>query len=196
MPLFFRWVNQQEDAGSGTYVYETQGYNRFRAGATYCATANGKSMQSLSADGAKRSVCWLARAMCWGVPKSSPFWLIGGGVPAAFIHDENLASFPDDELLTERSLLMSALMVRAMEVSMPDVRIAAEPALMRRWTKAAEPEWVDDRGREQRVEAAICTLYGGAPPDAWVTEFMDILGPSYNPNRRLVPWDDINKVTT
>jgi hypothetical protein len=194
MQDYFRWVNQQEDRSSGNYSYETQGFRRFRAGATYCATANGKAMQSLSADGAKRSVCWLARTCFGGVPKSSPFMLLAGCTPGAFIHDENLISLPDDELLTERSLLIGELMVRSMKVSMPDVVIGAEPALMRRWTKAAEPEWVDDPGRERRVEDAICKVYGGVPPSAWVDEFFAALGPKYNPNRRLVPWDDVNKV--
>lgn len=190
---FFRWVNSQSDMQDPTgdgYVYETQGLNRFRAGATYCATANGKSMQSLSADGAKRSVCWLARACFGGLSKDTPYALLTGCPPAAFIHDENLMVLPDDELLTERSLLVSRLMVEAMKISMPDVPIAAEPALMRRWTKGAEPEWVDDPGREARVEAAIRSWYGGDPPQAWVEEFFELMGPSYNPNRRLIPWDD------
>ncbi len=193
MRQFFNWVNKQEDtqqANSGFYVYETEGFNRFRAGATYCATANGKSMQSLSADGAKRSVAWLGRACFGGVSKASPYFLLNGCLPAAFIHDENLVSMPDDELLTERALLGSSLMVEAMQVSMPDVRITVEPACMRRWTKQAEPEYVDDPGREARVIAAITHLYGGTPPQAWIDQFYEALGPNYNPNRRLIPWDD------
>lgn len=190
----FRWVNQQEDPETGCTVYETQGFRRYRAGATYCATANGKFMQSLSADGAKRSVCWLARACYGGLPKVSPWALLTGCRPQAFIHDENLLAVPDDELATERAIMAARLMVRAMEVSMPDVRIAVEPAAMRRWTKKAEAEWQDDPAREERVEQAIRSFLGTEPTTAWVDEFMDIMGPDYRPSRRLVPWDDKHKL--
>lgn len=198
MPDFFLWVNQQKDTlNTGDidcYVYETEGYNRFRAGASFCATANGKSMQSLSSDGAKRSVCWLARS-CWGgLSRSSPFSLLHGCLPNAFIHDENLIDLPDDDLLTIRCLLATELMVRAMKVTMPDVLITAEPALMRRWTKKAEPEWVDDADLPRRVEAAIIAWYGGQPPVEWIDELFEILGPKFDPTKRLIPWDDAHKL--
>lgn len=195
MTDFFRWVNQQhdmQDPNSDLYAYETQGYNRMRAGTTYCATANGKSMQSLSADGAKRSTCWLARTCYGGVPKSDPWKLLHGCLPSAFIHDENLVSLPLDELATERCLMISQLMIDALAISMPDVKLGCEPAVMRRWTKRAEPEWVNDPGREGRVEQAITRWYGSVPPNDWLDEFFKILGPTYNPNRRLVPWDDVH----
>jgi hypothetical protein len=197
MRQYFDWVNRQEDMqrpGDDGYVYETQGFNRFRAGATYCATANGKAMQSLGADGAKRSAFWLAKAAFGGMSKDSPYSILNGCLPAAFIHDENLWSSPYDDLFTERALLASQLMVDAMQVHMPDVRISVEPAAMRRWTKKAEPEWVDEPGRERRVEEAICRVYGGVPPKAWCDEFFLLLGPDYNPNRKLVPWDDVHEL--
>lgn len=195
MKEYFRWVERQTDYankdshGMDCYAYETDGFRRFRAGATYCATANGKAMQSLSADGAKRSVCWLARASFEGLPPESPFSLVSGCIPLAFIHDENLVAIPDDELATERSLLISALMVDAMKLSMPDVLIQAEPALMRRWSKAAgDPEWRDEPGRAERVYALLEAIRPGMA-DA----VADAIGPSYNPNRRLVPWHDLHQ---
>ena len=194
MADFFRWINQcatdTQCPGEGVYAYETQGFNRFRAKATYCATANGKSMQSLSADGAKRAVCWTVRAMLGGISKDSPYFLLKGMLPAAFIHDEILAASPDDVLLTERALLLSKLMVDAMQVSMPDVLLNVEPAAMRRWTKAAEPEWVTEPDREARVMEAVRLVYGGEPPACWWDELLRLLGPKYDPTKRLVPWDD------
>lgn len=186
MPRFFQWVDQQVDhsrPGEDLYCYETQGFGRFRAGATFCATANGKSMQSLSADGAKRSVAWIARA-CFGglVGLDTPYKVLEGCLPMAFIHDENILAIPDDDLLTERSLLACKLMVRAMEVHMPDVRQHCEPALMRRWTKAAEAEWVADPARADRVRALL--------GEAMFAMIAQELGPSYDPTKRLVPWDD------
>ncbi len=197
MKPFFAWVNKQTDTqkpSDGLYVYETQGFNRFRAGASYCATANGKAMQSLSADGAKRATAWMGRACFGGLDKSSPYFLLNGSLLAAFIHDELLTAFPDDVLLTERCLLGSNLMVEAMRKSMPDVKITVEPACMRRWTKAAEAEYVDSPGRGEQVEAAITHLYGGTPPPEWIAQFYEALGPGYNPNRRIIPWDDAHKL--
>jgi hypothetical protein len=189
MGAYFEWVNRQVDhsrPNDDLYCYETEGLRRFRAGATYCATANGKAMQSLSADGAKRSVCWIARAAFKGVREGSPYSLLAGCLPLAFIHDENIIAIPEDELLTERSLLFAKLMIAAMEVSMPDVLITADPAAMRRWTKDAEPEWETDQTRPERVEALIGS------------EMMSLLrqelGTTYDPTRRLVPWDDKHKV--
>ncbi len=193
MPMYFNWVNKQIDPQHGSsdiFCYETQGYNRFRAGATYCATANGKAMQSLSADGAKRAVCWLARAGAAGLPWDSAYALLSDSVNLAFIHDETLTAHPDDELLTERCLLQSQLMVEAMKLSMPDVLIEAEPACMRRWVKAAEPEWREDKSRYDRVLFAL-DAYGMRHG---VVDYASIVAdalPNYDPTRYLVPWDDV-----
>lgn len=193
MPMFFNWVNKQIDPQYGSsdlFCYETQGYNRFRAAVTFCATANGKSMQSLSADGAKRAVCWLARASSGGLPWDSPFALLSDSINLAFIHDETITAHPDDELMTERCLLQSQLMVEAMKISMPDVLIEAEPAVMRRWIKAAEPEWREDKSRPERV-LRLLDEYGARHG---VANYADIVAdaiPKYDPSRYLVPWDDV-----
>ncbi len=195
MVEFFRWVDKQSDlqwgTGSDMYCYETQGFRRYRAATTFCATANGKSMQSLSADGAKRSVAWIARACFGGLAPSNPYSVLAGCRPQAFIHDENLGAIPDDDLLTVRALLMSKIMVKAMQIHMPDVLIKVEPALMRRWTKAAEPEWRDDAGAYDRVLDAL-TRFGQANR---VHGFADIvaaeLGGTFDPTKVLVPWDDV-----
>jgi hypothetical protein len=192
---YFKWVERQTDtqngAGGDLYCYETQGFRRFRAAATFCATANGKCMQSLSADGAKRSVAWNARACFGGLPPDNPYAVLDGCLPLAFIHDENLNAIPVDDLLTVRSLLLSKLMVKAMQEHMPDVLIKVEPALMRRWTKAAEPEWKHDTDAVYRTLDAL-TRFG---QERGVRGFADIvigeLGAGYDPTKVLVPWDDV-----
>lgn len=199
MPPYFQWVNKQLDPhfpGQDMYCYETQGFNRFRAACTYCATANGKAMQSLSADGAKRSVCWLARAMSGAIPPNSAYDLLSDCTPLAFIHDENLAGLPDDLLTTERALLQAQLMVEAMKLSMPDVRISCEPALMRHWTKAAEAVWVEQPGREVQVRLALDQIGARKGVQGYADIVFAALGPSYKSNRRLVPWDDVHKAET
>jgi DNA polymerase I len=194
MKEYFRWVERQKDHantdedGNTAHCYETAGFRRFRAGATFCATANGMAMQSLSADGAKRSVAWLSRACSGGLPDDNPYSLLSDCYPLAFIHDENLIAVPDDELATERCLLVSRLMVEAMQLHMPDVLIQAEPALMRRWSKeAGDSEWLEDPSREARVFAAL-EARGGGFADA----VADAIGPTYSPARRLVPWHDLH----
>lgn len=196
MPMYFQWVNKQLDPafpGGDLYCYETQGYNRFRAAATYCATANGKAMQSLSADGAKCSVCWLARAMMGGLTPESPYALLDDCLPLAFIHDENLTAIPDDLLMTERALMQAQLQIEAMKISMPDVTIGCEPAVMRRWIKVAEPIWQDEPGREAQVRAALDQLGWRRGVAGYAAIVINALGPTYKPNRRLVPWDDVHK---
>ncbi len=196
MPEFFRWLNSQVDhtnvdsKGGETYWYETQGYNRMRAGAGYCAAANGKSMQSLSSDGAKRGVAWLARACYGGYAVDHPYSLLSGCVPQAFIHDENLVGIADDILTTERALLVSKIMIDAMQISMPDVLIGCEPAAMRRWTKKAEAIWEDDHVRANMVKQYLCDTSG----EPFYQNLVTMLGPTYKPGKRLVPYDDRHAV--
>jgi hypothetical protein len=145
MVQYFNWVNRQQvGACEGIYAYTTDGFNRYRTGATFCATANGKAMQSLSADGAKRAVAWLGRAFYGGLPEDSPYAALKGCRMLAFIHDEVISEVPEDQYLTEKVGLISDLMVMAMRESMPDVLITTECAAMRNWSKKAEAVWSRD----------------------------------------------------
>lgn len=203
MKDYFNWVNKQIDYenkeadGSFKYCYETPGFRRFRGGATYCATANGASMQSLSADGAKRAVAWLQRACCGGVEEGNPYRILDKCLFLNFVHDEVLIAIPYDALITERALAIEKIMVGAMQVHMPDVRITAEPALMTRWTKKAEPEWVPDAhlGRglvplcRQKAWELACQQYGYT--DA-TTMFQGLV--ASKPEKRLDAWDLHNKI--
>lgn len=203
MKDYFDWVNKQvdyenrESDGSSKYCYETPGFRRFRAGATYCAVANGASMQSLSADGAKRSVAWLQRACCGGIEEGNPYRILDKCLHLGFIHDENLIAIPYDALMTERALAIEKIMIEAMKVHMSHVRITAEPALMTRWTKGAEPEWVPDshlgRGTvslsRQRAWELACEQYGHADATGMFQELV-----AKDPSKRLDAWDLHNKI--
>ena len=192
MRQFFNWVNRQKDTSQpdvDAYCYETKGFGRFRAGASYCATANGKGMQSLSSDASKRSVCWLARAMSNGLPPESPYSLLGDCLPLAFIHDENLTAMPLDLLTTERAWLSCDLMIKACQIHMPDVLLTVKPTIMHRWNKNAEDKWKTDPSRGEKVFDALNArgrTYG-------VRDFADIvadvIGPTYDPTQELVTWD-------
>lgn len=195
MVEYFKWVNQQIDRrnkdedGYNLYAYATPGFYRFRSGATYCATANGASMQSLSADGAKRGVCWIQRACCGGLNASNPYRILDQCAHLTFIHDENLVAIPRDSMMTERAIAVKQLMIEAMGIHMPDVKISAEPALMGRWIKAAEPILSTIPGDWDRSVDGFARRYGHGIANAAGAMFRSSQGGDY----RLVPWDDINK---
>lgn len=186
---YFKWVREQVDSKCKSpdgklYYYITPGLNRFRGGTTYCATANGMAMQSLSADGAKRGLSWIGRACAGGCPEDSPYRILEGCEHLTFIHDENIVALPDDDLATERAIAVQDLMVQAMQIHMPDVRISAEPAISRRWVKDAEKEAVADPGRQAAALDIVYRQYGrdtaAQVESLWSTP------------ERLLPWDDIH----
>lgn len=192
MVEYFKWVRQSRDMvnkdehGDYRYGYVTPGFDRYRAGATYCATANGAAMQSLSADGAKRGLSWIGRAAAGGLPEDSVYRILDTSAHLTFIHDENLVAIPIDAAATERSMAVSKLMVAAMQIHMPDVRIEAEPALMKRWRKAAEPEWRDVPGQQQAAYEVLCAQYGPDMAGQMMTEFSPPDG------KRLLCYEDIH----
>jgi hypothetical protein len=180
-----------------TYAYETPGFGRFRAHATYNAAANGMFMQSLSADGAKLAGCWIARAMYGGLPANHPWRILEGCRILAFIHDEYITELPDDEWVTERALLIAHIQCLAMKQVMPDITFSinagdfpdadakpsVEPALMYAWTKAADPVW--ERSED---EAARVTRYHCAEDQMRIV-YPEINRATEAGARMLVPWE-------
>lgn len=193
MVEYFKWVRGQTDPSrSGSdpkYCYETPGFCRWRSGATYCATANGMSMQSLSADGGKRSIAWLGRAFAGGLDGDNPYRILDACYPLTFIHDEHLTAIPDDELVTERALAVESLMHEAMKVHMPNVKIKAEPAVMRRWTKKADAEYQSSPGEQERALDRIAREYG-IP----ISNQIAGMCRTQNPDLRLRAWDDFHEI--
>jgi hypothetical protein len=177
MRRYFSWVKKQKDPKSnlGNYFYETPGLLRFRSNCPYCATANGMAMQSLSADGAKRSVCWLGRACASGLRDDNPFRILDACKPLTFIHDENLIGVPNDALATARIAALQRLMILAMNVHMPDVPIRTEGALMTHWSKGAEETWIYDPDTYARAQQLSLEQYG----EDLVSVFQPSQGPGY-----------------
>ncbi|MFG0316852.1 MAG: hypothetical protein ACF8XB_06240 [Planctomycetota bacterium JB042] len=135
MRAFFEWVNSCGDPRNpDRYAYSTP-LGMYRAGATYCAACNGSALQSPSAEGAKLAHFNVVRA-CSDPTLDS---ILLGCFAPGFIHDEILFLVPDDDLASERALEVSEIMVGSMRQILPDVRIEAEPCLMRRWSKSATP---------------------------------------------------------
>lgn len=146
---YFDWVNRmlKDDANSTEdeprYAYFSP-LGMYRAGATYCAAANGAALQTPTAEGAKSAAFNVARA-CYD-------WIHGsvlfGARVVAFIHDELIVELPEDDRMHDRAFAIAQIMVDSMQRILPDVTIRAEPALMRFWSKQAEPVF-DSEGRLQ-----------------------------------------------
>jgi len=120
------------------YCYRTP-LGMHRARCAFTATANGMFLQSPSAEGALMGVCEIMEACSTGDLRSR-VW------PTIFIHDEVFGEIAEGDHLNADIGVICEIMVRNMRKITPDVRAAVEPALMRRWTKAAEPVWEEVDG--------------------------------------------------
>lgn len=136
---YFAWVNKdcKDPADQDLYCY-TSPMGMIRAGATYCACANGASLQTPASEGAKLAVFRLAKE-CW-LSRGD----LDGTLPVAFIHDEILAEVPKEKA-HEAACAIARIMVESMQTVLPDVKIKAEPCLMERWDKRAEPVFENGR---------------------------------------------------
>lgn len=136
MKAYFRWVTDccVDPFNEDKYAYTTP-MGMYRAGADFCSCANGAALQAFSAEGAKLAVFSVVRA-CYDPALCSI--LYGKMKPLAFIHDELLFEAPLEEA-HELSMAASEIMVDAFKVVTPDVAVKAQPVLMERWNKLAEP---------------------------------------------------------
>ena len=123
-------VRDIDDKGDQVGDIEQFVSGRIRGRARYTAMAN-SAFQGLAADGAKAAVYALAKAC----------YLRGGALhgsrSVAFIHDEVLMLHPE-ATASERAKLQAEIMCAEMQAVVPDVKITASPALMRRWYKGAD----------------------------------------------------------
>jgi DNA polymerase-1 len=132
MENFFQHVSQQTQFGEGFTVRQLRS-GRHRGDASYCSGCN-SYFQGLAADGCKEAL-WRVAQECYADPLSP---LYGVGKPVAFIHDEIIVEAPVEKvsLVAKR---LSEVMISAMRVYTPDVRISVEATAMLRWSKAAKP---------------------------------------------------------
>ena len=100
---------------------------RKRARCSYTQACN-SGFQSLSADCTKSAM--------WNLYKA-------GYKMVDMIHDETISLLPFDRMTTARAAHIEHIMVESMQKLTPDVKVKAEPALMFRWAKSAEPYFAD-----------------------------------------------------
>jgi len=119
--------NEDKNRKENLYSFEING--RYHNNRTFCATANGTTMQCLSADGAKAAVCRVGEAC---LMPDNP---LSGCEIKAFIHDEIIIECKEDDHIESKIDYMAKLMIDAMQVMMPDLRITVEASVMNRWLK-------------------------------------------------------------
>lgn len=154
MVLYFEFINNEcidhrhSTAEERKYTYRTP-YGMVRPNCDYCAAANGLGLQSPSAEGALTGLINVVRAVF--DPSMGSILADdekGPRVrPIGFVHDEIVGEIRDGDP-AQRHLWVqeiSELMVQGMRQVTPDVEARVEPALMRSWTKAAEPVY-DENG--------------------------------------------------
>lgn len=134
VPRMQAWVSARLDpmTSEGTFALtrptEEEGGSFVRGRSGYTNSCN-FLFQGLAALGAKRAL--------WRAVVDGP---AHGCFPVVFVHDEIIAEVPDNPAgATHAAEWLAETMCAAMSTVCPDVPITAEPALMRRWLKAAEP---------------------------------------------------------
>ena len=150
---YIQWIKEEcvdpnnvtidEETGKPQKLYcYLSSLGMYRAGANYCAAANGAALQTNTSEGAKAAVFNTARA-CYDETMAS---LLYGSRPVIFNHDEIIVEIPDDDKKHELAWAIAHIMIDSMQRVLPDVTIRAEPLLMRRWYKKAKPV-LDNQGR-------------------------------------------------
>ena len=140
MQNYFDMIAHASDTSdTGRFTVKHLTSLRLRGGCSYTSGAN-TFFQGLAADGAKSAMWRLTKAM-YAEP-DSPLY----GVRCwAFIHDEFIFEGPEQNCHLWAKAA-SDIMVGEMQKYTPDIPIKADPALMRRWYKDAEPIY-DQEGK-------------------------------------------------
>jgi len=137
MHRYFAEIGDKCSTGTFNYTHFKSG--RIRGDVGFCDGCN-NGFQGLTADGA-RNAHFNVMAECYGVP-DSPLY---GCRPVLFVHDEIIIEAPAYRA-HEAVLRLRELMLETMAKWIPDVPLAGDVALMRRWYKGAN-EVRDASGR-------------------------------------------------
>lgn len=139
---YFKWVNKNcidvefSTPGDKRYAYISP-MGTVRRNCLYTEATNGAALQTPTAEGAKNAIWLLTRAI-YDKRQGSPLY---GNPMSAFIHDETIFDMVHDDFTHERAFAVAELMVEGMRLVIKDVMVKAEPCLMFRWDKAAEPTY-------------------------------------------------------
>ena len=137
MARYFNWIKQKWNWREGkrkahkVQVTTIRQFisQRFRSNITYTVACNG-FFQGLAADMCKAAGFALVMACELGELKGWKVW--------NFIHDEYILEGPEWDA-DRAAKVVQRIMVTEAQKWVPDVKINASPAMMRRWSKKAEP---------------------------------------------------------
>lgn len=135
---YFNHVSSLQDE-DGLVTIKQLRSDRIRGGATYTAACN-SYFQGLGAD-ATAHAGWLIAWACY-VDRESPLF---GARIVNYVHDEFIVECRE-EIAAEAAEELSRLMVAGASEWIPGIKLAAEPCLMRVWSKDAKT-LRDTRGR-------------------------------------------------
>ena len=127
MKEYFRFTAEVGDKGFAEAFVS----GRIRGSVQFTQASNG-FFQALAADGAKHAL-WMVTQACY---TGNSVLRDNCRIPF-FVHDELLTEIRES-VAHEAAWEVSRIQVEAMQRYVPDVKIVAEPALMRRWFKKAE----------------------------------------------------------
>jgi DNA polymerase-1 len=135
---YWRKITDSLSDGGGSFTAALVRSGRIRGGLGFPNGCN-YFFQGPVADGAKRAFYLLTRES--RLEPDSPVY---GSKPLILMHDEIISEVPVD-LAAAAAQRVADVMVETLSEVCPDVKIVAEPALMRRWHKGAAPTYVDGR---------------------------------------------------
>ncbi|TXH08595.1 MAG: hypothetical protein E6R03_17945 [Hyphomicrobiaceae bacterium] len=136
---YLKWVGARDGIQNNRGILHAVASNYIRGGLGYSDMAN-TNFQHLAALGAKHALWKVQREAHYD--RKSPLYR---SKVLILLHDELFGETPEDRAHDAASRV-SDLMVDAMHEFIPDVKIKAPPAIMRRWYKDAEPVF-DANGR-------------------------------------------------
>ncbi len=130
----------EEGGGKMAIVHPRTGF--VRGGTRYCDSCN-HFFQHLTAAGAKAAVYETMRECYIGITRTGEASPLFGCRPVAFVHDEQIVEIPLARFGWERTRAaarrLGEVQVEQMRRFTPDIPCIAEPHLMRRWYKEADP---------------------------------------------------------
>lgn len=166
MQSYWRRITKELERGGGTFTGTLVRSGRARGGLGFTNGCN-YYFQGPVADGAKRAFYLVTQES--RMDMDSPLF---GSHPLILMHDEIIAEVPIEQA-AEAAQRIADIMVEALSEVCPDVKISAEPALMRRWQKGASPTYVDGRlvpweeGRPGELTSdgvlRLCSVCGKVP---------------------------------
>lgn len=142
MRRYFSTISFLCNRGGGRFELTQPRSGRIRGDCGYTDGANTK-FQGLTADGMKEAAYQVIKEMYDPRHRASPLY---GTRANALIHDEIFMEAPETRA-AEALERCAVVMVEAMQRWLPDIPVSADPALMRRWSKAAGNPVRDAGGR-------------------------------------------------